>query len=249
MPKSKVRKKKNSSAKRGVWVNPGSKGHASTPVLPDGAPGGTAQRLGLAIAPESLLISAYLVHWQHYMKGQPANLCMTAVMTLQRALERVGLPSEPVPVVAEVDFHDGRPPLVLGEAVPQLQAGQWSGHLAMWLPTIGRFVDPTIYQVNRVKRGLPINNGIVMNTGTLPAEPFATMKEGSEITYTIVTDPAGQTWRQAARTASMQRFAERTASTLHATLREWSQTTEGKEIVQGIKHPEIVAALQRNGFM
>lgn len=75
------------------------------------------------------------------------------------------------------------------------------------------------------------------------------MKEGSEITYTIVTDPAGQTWRQAARTASMQRFAERTPSTLHATLREWSQTTEGKEIVQGIKHPEIVAALQRNGFM
>lgn len=249
MPKSKVRKKKSSSGKKtGLWANPGSRGNAATPVLPPGAPGGSAQRMGVAVAPESLLISAYATHWQHYMHGQPANLCMSAVMTLQKALERIGIVSEPVPVIAEVDFMDGRPPLLLGEASPQMRGSQWSGHLVLWLPALGRLVDPTIYQVNRVKRGRPIHNGIIMNLGTLPNEPVCVEKEGNLVSYTLVEGPAGQTWQQAAKTPSMQRFAETASSTLHAALRQWSATDEGRAIVGGASDPDIVAGLVRAGF-
>lgn len=249
MPKSKGRKKKNGPAKKsGMWVNPGSRGHAATPILPPGAPGGTAQRMGLTVAPESLLISAYCTHWQHYMHGQPANLCMSAVMTLQKALERIGIPSEPVPVVVEVDFRDGKSPFVLGNVAPQVNGSQWSGHLTLWLPTLGRFVDPTIYQVNRAKRGRPINNGIITNLGALPGEPFSVVKEGSLVTYTLVEGVAGQTWEKAAQTPSMQKFADTTSSTLHAALRQWSSTDEGLEIVNGVTDPHIVAELTRAGF-
>ncbi len=149
-----------------------------TPRLSLGAIGGEMQRFGVRPPAESLLVSAFLNMWQYAMTRQPANTCILGCAALQEALTEFGITSQMVTVYAEVDHDDGLAPTPVGvpSAPGRGDTGQWTGHLALWLPTMRRFVDPTIYQASRPGRGRTIVMGIVTQLPSLQAIENVTVR-------------------------------------------------------------------------
>lgn len=148
--------------------------------------------------------------------------------------------------MALVDYLDGRPQVKVGSEQPTILAdGTWRGHLALWLPTLRRFVDPTIYQANLARRGEPMGMGIVLAIPSLDALATGVQceKNGSHISYYLVAD-LERSW-EAGVSRGMQSVVRQAASTIHAEIRSWLQTPEGRSVRDDIVDPGIRGALQR----
>lgn len=216
-----------------------------TPQLDPSAPGGLAQQLGFEIQAESLLLSLHQMGWQKGMRGAPANVCIGAVMTMQRLLPRVGLDCEPVTVFAEITHANGQVSM-LGDRHPRREAHHWTGHLALWVPTINRFFDPTIYQGDRGIGPGRITTGIVLPLPELAVLGQALIPKGSHLVkYGVVEDASeAASWREGADEPDLLRFVAMAANTIHefvvGCLRD---DDEGRSIARSVTTPAVSDAL------
>lgn len=102
-------------------------------------------------APAELLpLYTLLYAWQTMSAGRPANTCTTACLSLQSALARLGIASEPRVVQATITCRD------LGARVgsrhPRWNGTYWDGHMVLVLRDQGRFVDMTLHQARVLPR-------------------------------------------------------------------------------------------------
>lgn len=244
MPKSKKRKPRK-QGRGGSASPPGAVG--KTPQLVVGKGGGLAQQLGMTLSPESQLISWHMHLWQAYMQDAPANLCILASLTLRDSLSKVAIPAEPISVVARVDFYDGKKPAMIGDEEPVIHGKSWSGHLALWLPSLNRFFDPTIYQVNAHGRGKPFPTGIIIQLPYREAiRDAGVSKEGALVTYDQVPAHAADSWRPASRQPALLSEVRRASSAIHSGLRRMlREDPESQLMASRLTSPEIAEAVAR----
>lgn len=130
--------------------------------------------------------------WQQLTQGRRANNCIHAVCAIQSALAKWGVDAKPVTVTAVVEWPSIR--TELGQANPTWRkTRRWSGHLGLWVPSLGRFLDPTLYQVNQPHAPTQITRGVIvpLHPEQLGANPFT--KNGATVQYRLVDDP-GPSW-------------------------------------------------------
>lgn len=124
--------------------------------------------------------------WQVMAQGLPANHCIHAVTAIRSVLDAWGVDSEPVVVTASVEWPNLR--VRVGSPTPAWgPKGGWSGHLGLWIPLLGRFMDPTLYQANRSLAPTLIDRGIIIpvHPRTLAGAPFGTVY-GAEVAYRVI---------------------------------------------------------------
>ena len=140
MPVSKGRKKKDKKRK----TRPD---RPATGVLLDPE---LAVDILMGVPGELLPLWTLLYAWQTMTAGKPANTCTAACLSLQIALDRFGIESEPRVVMATVTGR-GRGAHV-GTQQPHWNGTYWDGHMVLALPDQGRFVDMTIHQARVLPR-------------------------------------------------------------------------------------------------
>jgi hypothetical protein len=137
-PVSRRRRKKPS--KKGRAVRPS---RADGPTLTPDYSQARRTVFGPESPPEVKLLTALCDVWQQLAQGVPANHCFHAVCAIKSALAEWDVESEPLTVTALVKWPN--PEVELGAARPSWQSKRnWSGHLGLWVPGLGRFVDPTL---------------------------------------------------------------------------------------------------------
>jgi hypothetical protein len=86
---------------------------------------------------------AALALWHlHFSGREPSNF--EASVTVVEALNMLGVPAEPVPVVVaakRVAERSGTAPPSLGAHRPMFRSGAYTGYLVVYLPEIGSFID------------------------------------------------------------------------------------------------------------
>jgi hypothetical protein len=150
MPVSKSRKKKKDKKNKARANRP------ATGVLLDPE---LAVNILLGVPSELLPLWTLLYAWQTMTVGKPANTCTTACLSLQIALDRFGMASEPRVVMATVT-GPGRAAHV-GSKHPRWNGTYWDGHMVLVLPDQGRFVDMTMHQARVLPRTGPYAAPIV----------------------------------------------------------------------------------------
>lgn len=145
---------------------------------------------GEAPPAEAEFLAHFCDTWQLLAKGQPANHCIIAISAMQSVLRDWGVESEPVVVHTNVDWPTGLS-VDVGSPNPSIVSKkgmlEWSGHMILWIPSLGRFIDPTIYQANRPESPAQIDRSMVVprNPAALSGKPFQTAF-GAYITYTVL---------------------------------------------------------------
>lgn len=186
-PVSRKRKKARDKEKARRAANPRTKNIITPDYNPNPSPG-----VGGPQPPAEVeLLSHISSVWQIQAKGQPANHCLYAVSSMQSVLADWGVQSEPVVVHATVDWPGLS--VDVGSASPSMRSAQeWSGHMGLWIPSLGRFLDPTIYQANRPESPTRIDRAMVIpiHPRELGPYPFDTAF-GATITYRCI-DVSGQ---------------------------------------------------------
>lgn len=135
---------------------------------------------------EVKLLAALSDAWQAMAYGLPANHCIHAVSAIGSMLDVWGIESEPVVVAATVQWPNLR--VDVGSSTPSWEPkGGWSGHLGLWIPLLGRFMDPTLYQANRPQAPAQIERGIIipMHPRDLSGMPFGTAY-GATVAYRVI---------------------------------------------------------------
>lgn len=139
--------------------------------------------------PEVELLARLSDLWQLMAKNNPANHCLHAVDAIGTVLADWGVESVPTVVHATVQWPEvtvdvGSPtPSVTGAG----KALEWSGHMGLWIPLLGRFMDPTLYQANRPGLADRIDRGIVIpvHPRDLGQVPFDTVY-GAAVNYDYI---------------------------------------------------------------
>lgn len=139
MPVSKGRKKKGKNKRR---VDRPATGVLLDPEL--------AAEMLLNAPAELLPLYTLLYAWQTMSAGRPANTCTTACLSLQSALARLGIASEPRVVQATITCRDRG--ARVGSRHPRWNGTYWDGHMVLVLRDQGRFVDMTLHQARVLPR-------------------------------------------------------------------------------------------------
>jgi hypothetical protein len=193
MPVSKGRKKKKDKKNKARADRP------ATGVLLDPE---LAADILLAVPPELLPLYTLLYAWQTMSAGRPANTCTTACLSLQAALARLGIESEPRVVQATVTGR-GRGARVGGRH-PRWNGTYWDGHMVLVLRGQARFVDMTLHQARVLPRTGVYAAPIVGRYADPAAGLVATMRPGDRamlqreeyrIEYEVLEDQ--NSWRSA----------------------------------------------------
>ncbi len=132
-------------------------------------------------------------------------------------------------------------PLTVGSALPRVGAeGLWIGNLAMWLPTLNRFVDPTIYQVNVAGRREQIKMGVVLHLSSKATiDGIRCEKNGAVIRYWMVDDPE-QSWR-IRLTPATERLIDQWSHVVHRGVVNWLRDdAKGRQLAAALTDPGIV---------
>lgn len=105
----------------------------------------------MRLGPEQLLEVGLPVWWLVLLPGQPANMCLDGALVLREAFAQFGVVAEPKPVTLIVhDQRTGRSTR-FGTEVPRFDGEYFVGHMGLWLPQSGRFVDHTVQQFPAVR--------------------------------------------------------------------------------------------------
>lgn len=184
-PVSRGRKKPKSEGKGRGGRQPNGR-LSAPPRTPDYA---KAERrvFGPEAPAEVKLLTVLSDAWQVMAHGLPANHCIHAVAAIRSTLAEWGVDSEPVVVAATVEWPNMR--VDVGSSPPSWEpTGGWSGHLGLWIPLLGRFMDPSLYQANRPQAPAQIERGIIipMHPRDLGGRPFGTAY-GAAVTYRVIT--------------------------------------------------------------
>lgn len=116
---------------------------AATPITVDAA-GVTKFLMGLP--PEWLVPLGAPVWWLNLNVDRPANACLDSALVLREAYAQLGVVAEPKVVVLHArDGATGRE-YEFGTARPRFEDGALVGHVGLWLPESGWFVDQTARQ-------------------------------------------------------------------------------------------------------
>lgn len=231
------RRKKPPSKRQG-----GKTAHAGGPTLtPDYS---KAQRtvFGPESPAEVKLLTGLCDVWQQLAQGVPANHCIHAVCAIRSALAEWDVESEPLTVTALVTW----PPdlaIELGEPRPTWRSKtHWSGHLGLWVPGLGRFVDPTLYQANRPQAPTDITRGVVLPLAPQQLGMYAFPKDGATVQYGVVDDP-GPSWRTG-MSVSGKAEVEGNSATFRAAFARALETPEVKAIRSALTYEPLAAALR-----
>lgn len=124
---------------------------AAKPIAVDGAQ--VAEFL-LGLPPEWLVPLGAPVWWLNLNVDRPANACLDSALVLREAYAQLGVAAEPKVVVLHVsDSATGRE-YEFGTERPRFSAARCGdelvGHLGLWLPDSGWFVDQTAQQFDAV---------------------------------------------------------------------------------------------------
>lgn len=188
-PVSRKRKKtkNNEKARRNRTPQPQGRGALTPAYNPHRPRGGGPQP-----PPEVELLARMSDSWQILAKNNPANHCLHAVDAIGTVLADWGVDSEPTVVHATVEWPEGT--VDVGSPTPSVvSAGtraEWTGHMGLWIPLLGRFMDPTLYQANRPGTTDHIDRGIVIpiHPRDLGPVPFDTVYSAS-VTYHYIDLP------------------------------------------------------------
>jgi hypothetical protein len=100
----------------------------------------------MGLPPDRLVPLGAPVWWLNLNVGRPANVCLDSALVLREAYAQLGVSAEPKAVVLDVrDEATGRE-YVFGSERPRFEGEALVGHLGLWLPESGWFVDQTAQQ-------------------------------------------------------------------------------------------------------
>jgi hypothetical protein len=122
-------------------------GEAARPIAVDG---GEVAEFLMGLPPEWLVPLGAPVWWLNLNVDRPANACLDSALVLREAYAQLGVAAEPKVVVLHAhDCVTGRE-YVFGTERPRFDGGELVGHLGLWLPGSGWFVDQTAQQFDPV---------------------------------------------------------------------------------------------------
>jgi hypothetical protein len=160
----------------------------------------------LGVPPDLVLLYALLWCWQTMTAGKPANTCTSACLSLQAALARFDIESEPRVVLATVTGPQRA--ARVGSQHPRWNGKYWDGHMVLVLPQQGRFIDMTLHQARVLPRtghyAAPIV-GRYISTGRMAMVPgdTALLQRGDYTVRYDVLDDQGS-WQVAPMTEADQ---------------------------------------------
>ena len=188
-PVSRKRKKVKDKAKARRSRAPQPQNHgAFTPAYNPNRPRGG----GPQPPPEVELLARLSDAWQILAKNNPATHCLHAIHGISTVLADWGVDSEPVVVRATVEWPEAT--VDVGSRTPSVTGTgtrlEWTGHMGLWIPLLGRFMDPTLYQANRPGMSDRIDRGIVIpiHPRDLGPVPFDTVYSAI-VTYHYIDLP------------------------------------------------------------
>lgn len=195
-PVSRKRKKAKDKEKARRSRAPQPQDHGvSTPAYNPNRPRGG----GPQPPPEVELLGRMSEAWQMHAKNSPANHCLHAVDGIGTVLANWGVDSEPIVVHATVEWPEGT--VDVGSPTPSVTGTEtrleWTGHMGLWIPLLGRFIDPTLYQANRPGMSDRIDRGIVIpiHPRDLGPVPFDTVYS-SVVTYHYIDLPGREIFQE-----------------------------------------------------
>lgn len=153
MPKSKGRKPKGGVSRSNVKRAKSRSGYNPGQL---GIPEMLIAKMLAAAPPDQLVEMLPPFLWLHHSSGAPANLCVSAALTLQHAYEVIGIQARPTAVELIIG-HRARGPL----AHYGIGGARWDGdlfeaHCVLWLPGSGRWIDTTVMQYPEVRASIPL---------------------------------------------------------------------------------------------
>ncbi len=158
----------------------------------------------LASAPPDQLVELLPpMLWLHHSAGVPANVCVSAAMTLHHAYEAIGVTARPTPVELVVGHRTRGPITRYGGGALHWEGTDFSAHCVLWLPGSGRWVDATVTQYPEVRASMPLpvigrmatsiggsqaSREALAQGRLLPGVHMAVPREELILDYTVVAD-------------------------------------------------------------
>ncbi|MEN3308987.1 MAG: hypothetical protein V7603_5189 [Micromonosporaceae bacterium] len=141
---------------------------------------------GVTFLPAVLLID--------HLRGRNANVCADACLALKGVYGLLGIDARITPVSVVVEPPTGGVS-VYGQN-PRWDGKTFVGHCVLWLPGLGRLVDPTIQQFPELaSQDGPFVGRVGAASQAMPAElPVGTsvpiVRDGAQVVYQVVGDEA-----------------------------------------------------------
>ncbi|AMY56202.1 hypothetical protein A3L23_04904 (plasmid) [Rhodococcoides fascians D188] len=204
---------------------------------------------GVTAPAEVQIIDRHCQIWQAYTEGGFSGTCIAAVRCLIPALRDYGIEAEPLVVYGQVAWSDEQW-VELGSRTPKWESDTWwTGHLVLWIPAMGRIVDPTVYQANR--RGMPttITRALVFSIGSLDLmETAGVNKDGALVQYERVIG-ADMSWfdRDHADREAIEDALRILRSAVSDSLGSKADRKSGW--METATHPPLVEALRLRGLI
>lgn len=204
---------------------------------------------GVTAPAEVQIIDRHCQIWQAYTEGGFSGTCIAAVRCLIPALRDYGIEAEPLVVYGQVAWSDEQW-VELGSRTPKWESDTWwTGHLVLWIPAMGRIVDPTVYQANR--RGMPttITRALVFSIGSLDLlETAGVNKDGALVQYQRVIG-ADMSWfdRDHADREAIEDALRILRGAVADSLK--SKTDRKARWMETATHPPLVKALRERGLI
>lgn len=153
---------------------------------------------GVTFLPAVLLID--------HFRGRTANVCADACLALKGAYRLLGIDARITPVSVQIEPPTGGVS-VYGQN-PRWDGKIFRGHCVLWLPGLGRIVDPTIQQFPELAReDGPFIGRIGAASQAMPDEltigtGVPIVRDGAQVMYRVVGDEALVTDSEAAAHAA-----------------------------------------------
>lgn len=104
------------------------------------------------LAPSQLLPLGLPVWRLLLTPGSPANQCLDGSLVLREAFDMFGVRAEPKVVTLTVHDRQTGAATRYGSGEPRFAGGHFKGHMGLWLPESGRFIDHSVQQFPQVRR-------------------------------------------------------------------------------------------------
>ncbi len=194
-------------------------------------------------------------------RGDPANACVDACMTLHYGYGQLGIRADLQFVDLVVQDSAGHI-IMHGNPQPTWNGTELDGHCVLWLPESRRFVDPTVAQypaVARLALGPIVGRveavtgpegaitAITQGQGVPPGTHFGVPRKDAMLLYTIADEDAGRAAHSSPFFAQYAPEHRRTGTNLAAYALEALRTPSAVQRVRAAPYPRLVALLDAIG--
>ncbi|GAB4590166.1 hypothetical protein [Nocardia sp. IFM 10818] len=201
--------------------------------------------------------------WLHHSRGFPANLCVSAALTLRFAFEWIGVRARPTPVDLVISDQGTGRRARYGEGEPRWDGEHFSGHCVLWLPGSRRWIDTTVMQYPEVRGSaypLPVVGRMAdswggsavdhaeLAAGRLTAGTRMTVPRGELVLeYTVCADPDDIVMTALSLTPGMEARLRNTGINLIAGAVDWWRKPGVVARVRDAPYPRLHALLDLVG--